>query len=130
MRKIIRLTESDLTRLVRRIIKEEAEERVIIKIKTNSYDINYVGQLGRKPNRDLYYFKPEEGGFEIISHGSIDDRIARIEKQRFDSLVGKYLEVDYEGGGAIQLGSRGGNYGSMFISGLIHGETDVIIEKI
>jgi len=129
MRKIIRLTESDLTRLVRRIIKEEAEERVIIKIKTNSYDINYVGQLGRKPNRDLYYFKPEEGGFEIISHGSIDDRIARLEKQRFDSLVGKYLEIDYEGFGAIQLGSRG-NRGNMFIAGLIDGETGVIIEKI
>jgi|688.fasta_scaffold472684_2 hypothetical protein len=128
MSRIVRLTERDLTRLVRRIIKEEAEERVIIKIKTNSYDINYVGQLGRKPNRDLYYFKPEEGGFEIISYGAIDDRSARLEKQRFDSLVGKYLEVDYEGG-AIQLGSRG-NRGNMFIAGLIRGETGVIIEKI
>jgi hypothetical protein len=43
-------------------------------------------------------------------------------------LVGKYLEVDYEGG-AIQLGSRG-NRGNMFIAGLIRGETGVIIEKI
>jgi hypothetical protein len=118
------------SKLLRRIIKEEAEERVIIKISFRWGDINYVGQLGRKPNRDLYYFKPEEGGFEIKFDGAIDYRIADIEKQNFNRLVGKYLEVDYEGVGGIQLGSRGGNYGSMFISGLIHGETDVIIEKI
>ena len=128
MGRIIRLTERDLTRLVKRIIKEEAEERVRITISFGWGDIVYIGQLGRKPNRDLYYFKPEEGGFEIISDGNIDDRIARIEKQRFDSLVGKYLDVDYEGG-SIQLG-REGNSGSMFIAGLLNGESNVIIEKI
>ena len=128
MARIIRLTERDLTRLVKRIIKEEAEERVRITISFNWGDLVYIGQLGRKPNRDLYYFKPEEGGFEIISDGNIDDRIARIEKQRFDSLVGKYLDVDYEGG-SIQLGGEG-NSGGMFIAGLLNGETDVIIEKI
>jgi hypothetical protein len=129
MGRIIRLTERDLTRLVKRIIKEEAEEKVSITITFGWGDIVYIGQLGRKPNRDLYYFKPEEGGFEIISDGNIDDRIARIEKQRFDSLVGKYLDVDYEGGGSIQLGG-GGNSGSMFIAGLLDGESNVIIEKI
>ena len=129
MARIIRLTERDLTRLVKRIIKEEAEERVRITISFNWGDLVYIGQLGRKPNRDLYYFKPEEGGFEIISDVNIDDRIARIEKQRFDSLVGKYLDVDYEGGGSIQLGG-GGNSGSMFIAGLLDGESNVIIEKI
>ena len=128
MGRIIRLTERDLTRLVKRIIKEEAEERVRITVSFNWGDLVYIGQLGRKPNRDLYYFKPEEGGFEIISDGNIDDRIARIEKQRFDSLVGKYLDVDYEGG-SIQLGGEG-NSGGMFIAGLLNGETDVIIEKI
>ena len=128
MKRIVRLTESDLTRLVKRIIKEEAEEKVRITISFRWGDIVYIGQLGRKPNRDLYYFKPEEGGFEIISDGNIDDRIARIEKQRFDSLVGKYLEIDYEGG-SIQLG-REGNRGSMFIAGLLRGESNVIIEKI
>ena len=129
MARIIRLTERDLTRLVKRIIKEEAEEKVRITFSVRWGDIVYIGQLGRKPNRDLYYFKPEEGGFEIISDGNIDDRIARIEKQRFDSLVGKYLDVDYEGGGSIQLG-REGNSGSMFIAGLLDGESNVIIEKI
>ena len=128
MRKVVRLTESDLTRLVKRIIKEEAEEKVRITISFRWGDIVYIGQLGRKPNRDLYYFKPEEDGFEIIFDGNIDDRIARIEKQRFDSLVGKYLDVDYEGG-SIQLG-REGNSGSMFIAGLLNGESNVIIEKI
>ena len=128
MARIIRLTERDLTRLVKRIIKEEAEEKVRITFSVRWGDIVYIGQLGRKPNRDLYYFKPEEGGFEIISDGNIDDRIARIEKQRFDSLVGKYLDVDYEGG-SIQLG-REGNSGSMFIAGLLDGESNVIIEKI
>ena len=128
MARIIRLTERDLTRLVKRIIKEEAEEKVRITFSVGWGDIVYIGQLGRKPNRDLYYFKPEEGGFEIISDGNIDDRIARIEKQRFDSLVGKYLDVDYEGG-SIQLGG-GGQSGGMFIAGLLNGETDVIIEKI
>ena len=128
MGRIIRLTERDLTRLVKRIIKEEAEERVRITISFGWGDIVYIGQLGRKPNRDLYYFKPEEDGFEIIFDGNIDDRIARIEKQRFDSLVGKYLDVDYEGG-SIQLG-REGNSGSMFIAGLLDGESNVIIEKI
>ena len=128
MARIIRLTERDLTRLVKRIIKEEAEEKVRITFSVRWGDIVYIGQLGRKPNRDLYYFKPEEGGFEIISDGNIDDRIARIEKQRFDSLVGKYLDVDYEGG-SIQLGGEG-NSGGMFIAGLLNGETDVIIEKI
>ena len=129
MKRIVRLTERDLTRLVKRIIKEEAEEKVRITFSVGWGDIVYIGQLGRKPNRDLYYFKPEEGGFEIISDGNIDDRIARIEKQRFDSLVGKYLDVDYEGGGSIQLG-REGNSGSMFIAGLLDGESNVIIEKI
>ena len=128
MSRIIRLTERDLTRLVKRIIKEEAEEKVRITISFRWGDIVYIGQLGRKPNRDLYYFKPEEDGFEIIFDGNIDDRIARIEKQRFDSLVGKYLNVDYEGG-SIQLG-REGNSGSMFIAGLLNGESNVIIEKI
>jgi len=128
MKRIVRLTERDLTRLVKRIIKEEAEEKVRITISFRWGDIVYIGQLGRKPNRDLYYFKPEEDGFEMIFDGNIDDRIARIEKQRFDSLVGKYLDVDYEGG-SIQLG-REGNSGSMFIAGLLNGETDVIIEKI
>ena len=128
MSRIIRLTERDLTRLVKRIIKEEAEEKVRITISFRWGDIVYIGQLGRKPNRDLYYFKPEEDGFEIIFDGNIDDRIARIEKQRFDSLVGKYLDVDYEGG-SIQLG-REGNSGSMFIAGLLNGESNVIIEKI
>ena len=128
MKGIVRLTERDLTRLVKRIIKEEAEEKVRITISFRWGDIVYIGQLGRKPNRDLYYFKPEEDGFEMIFDGNIDDRIARIEKQRFDSLVGKYLDVDYEGG-SIQLG-REGNSGSMFIAGLLNGETDVIIEKI
>ena len=128
MKRIVRLTESDLTRLVKRIIKEEAEEKVRITISFRWGDIVYIGQLGRKPNRDLYYFKPEEDGFEIIFDGNIDDRIARIEKQRFDSLVGKYLDVDYEGG-SIQLG-REGNSGSMFIAGLLNGESNVIIEKI
>ena len=128
MKKVIRLTERDLTRLVKRIIKEEAEERVRITVSFNWGDLVYIGQLGRKPNRDLYYFKPEEDGFEIIFDGNIDDRIARIEKQRFDSLVGKYLDVDYEGG-SIQLG-REGNSGSMFIAGLLNGESNVIIEKI
>ena len=128
MKRIVRLTESDLTRLVKRIIKEEAEEKVRITISFRWGDIVYIGQLGRKPNRDLYYFKPEEDGFEIIFDGNIDDRIARIEKQRFDSLVGKYLDVDYEGG-SIQLG-REGNSGNMFIAGLLSGESNVIIEKI
>ena len=128
MSRIIRLTERDLTRLVKRIIKEEAEEKVRITISFRWGDIVYIGQLGRKPNRDLYYFKPEEDGFEIIFDVNIDDRIARIEKQRFDSLVGKYLDVDYEGG-SIQLG-REGNSGSMFIAGLLDGESNVIIEKI
>ena len=128
MKKVIRLTERDLTRLVKRIIKEEAEERVRITVSFNWGDLVYIGQLGRKPNRDLYYFKPEEDGFEIIFDGNIDDRIARIEKQRFDSLVGKNLDVDYEGG-SIQLG-REGNSGSMFIAGLLNGESNVIIEKI
>jgi hypothetical protein len=128
MKKVIRLTESDLTRLVKRIIKEEAEERVRITVSFRWGDLVYIGQLGRKPNRDLYYFKPEEDGFEIIFDGNIDDRIARIEKQRFDSLVGKYLDVDYEGG-SIQLG-REGNSGGMFIAGLLNGESNVIIEKI
>jgi hypothetical protein len=128
MKKVIRLTESDLTRLVKRIIKEEAEERVRITVSFRWGDLIYIGQLGRKPNRDLYYFKPEEDGFEIIFDGNIDDRIARIEKQRFDSLVGKYLDVDYEGG-SIQLG-REGNSGGMFIAGLLNGESNVIIEKI
>ena len=128
MGRIIRLTERDLTRLVKRIIKEEAEERVRITVSFNWGDLVYIGQLGRKPNRDLYYFKPEEDGFEIIFDGNIDDRIARIEKQRFDSLVGKYLDVDYEGG-SIQLG-REGNSGGMFIAGLLNGESNVIIEKI
>jgi hypothetical protein len=128
MKKVIRLTERDLTRLVKRIIKEEAEERVRITVSFRWGDIVYIGQLGRKPNRDLYYFKPEEDGFEIIFDGNIDDRIARIEKQRFDSLVGKYLDVDYEGG-SIQLG-REGNSGGMFIAGLLNGESNVIIEKI
>ena len=128
MKRIIRLTERDLTRLVKRIIKEEAEERVRITISFGWGDMVYIGQLGRKPNRDLYYFKPEEGGFEIIYDGAIDHRIAGLEKQRFDSLVGKYLEIDYEGG-SIQLG-REGNSGSMFIAGLLRGESNVIIEKI
>ena len=128
MTRIVRLTERDLTRIVKRIIKEEAEEKVSITISFGWGDIVYIGQLGRKPNRDLYYFKPEEDGFEMIFDGTIDDRIARIEKQRFDSLVGKYLDVDYEGG-SIQLG-REGNSGSMFIAGLLNGESNVIIEKI
>ena len=128
MTRIVRLTERDLTRIVKRIIKEEAEEKVSITISFGWGDIVYIGQLGRKPNRDLYYFKPEEDGFEMIFDGTIDDRIARIEKQRFDSLVGKYLDVDYEGG-SIQLGGEG-NSGGMFIAGLLNGETDVIIEKI
>ena len=128
MGRIIRLTERDLTRLVKRIIKEEAEERVRITVSFRWGDLVYIGQLGRKPNRDLYYFKPEEDGFEMIFDGAIDHRISGFEKQRFDSLVGKYLEIDYEGG-SIQLG-REGNRGSMFIAGLLRGESNVIIEKI
>jgi hypothetical protein len=127
MKKIIRLTESDLIRLVKRVIKEEAEERVKISINTSHGVIVYIGELGRKPNEDLYYFKPEEGGFEFISDGDMKPNW-KLE-QRFNSMVGKHLPVDYEYGNHIKLGGIR-NPGSMYITGLIHGEQNVRIEKI
>ena len=57
-------------------------------------------------------------------------RIIKLTERDLTRLViGKYLEIDYEGGGSIQFG-REGNSGSMFIAGLLRGESNVIIEKI
>ena len=112
MKKVIRLTELDLTRIVKRILKEEAEEKVEVTYSTSHGDITYIGQLGRNPNEDLYYLKPNWG----------------LEKE-FNRLVGKELTVDYEYGPSIKLGGQI-NHGKMFIKGLLNGEENVKIKKI
>lgn len=127
MKKVIRLTELDLTRIVKRILKEEAEEKVEVTYSTSHGDITYIGQLGRNPNEDLYYFKPEEGGFEFMSNSSMKPNWG-LEKE-FNRLVGKELTVDYEYGPSIKLGGQI-NHGKMFIKGLLNGEENVKIKKI
>jgi len=127
MKKVIRITESDLERIVKRILKEEAEEKVEITYSTSHGDITYTGQMGRNPNEDLYYFKPEEGGFKFMSNSSMKPNWS-LEKE-FNRLVGKKLPIDYEYGPSIKSGGQI-NPGKMFIRGLLNGEENVKIKKI
>ena len=51
MRKIVRLTESDLTRLVRRVIKENDEERYVIDFETGDMVGTYKSDVGFVVNK-------------------------------------------------------------------------------
>lgn len=112
------------------LLKEEAEEKVKI-TSPNSYgDITYIGQLGREGD-GLYYFKPEEGGFEFIPKGSGQlPSWVRGTEETFNNLIGKKIPIDYQGGGeAISIDGKP-NMGNMFIGPLIDGDNNVRIQKI
>jgi hypothetical protein len=114
------------------LLKEEAEERVKITTSTSHGDLVFIGQLGRDPRYDLYHFKPEEGGFEFIPNGSSYGLPGWVNstKEKFNNLIGRHLEIDYElGGPSISLDGEP-NPGVMYIPGLLSGEEDVRIKKI
>ena len=121
MKKIIRLTESDLTRLVRRVINEfdyephkdkniEIIDRFIITINPGSDDvIEMEGVLARHINSDNLIFKPlskvrifsSSDSRELIKDEEISigqaDRNGQNSAEFFNGLIGRWLHIVSEG---------------------------------
>ena len=120
------------------LLKEEAEQKVKI-TSPNSYgNFVFIGNVGRIPDSEvsmehelLFYFKPEEGGFEFVPKGSGQlPSWVRGAEETFNNLIGKKIPIDYQGGGqGIKIGGEP-NKGNMSIGPLISGDNNVRIQKI
>jgi hypothetical protein len=140
MKRIIKLTESDLARIVRRVIREKFDygnsgnsDLQMIKITHPIFGgyATYYGHLYQ--NRDgLSFFIPLKDGFEFeSSRDKGGDRYPRkvVEKLEmdFNRLVGKKLAIDGDYGGSLEFGEE---LPDVYIAGLLHGDEGVVMNLV
>ena len=138
MKRIVRLTESDLTRIVRRVISEKFNygnsgnsDLQMIKIIQPIYNgyATYFGHLYQ--NKDgVSFFIPLKDGFEYKPKSkNQEDRsweVERLEKD-FNKLVGKKLMINSDYGNSIKFEEE---LPQIYIDGLMNGDEGVIIKQI
>jgi hypothetical protein len=74
MKKIIKLTESDLTRIVKQVIKESAPERNVVDSKTGELIGTHKHGVGFKPNKLGREKGHEDHPTSIPNYTKFDDR--------------------------------------------------------
>lgn len=141
MKKKIRLTESELTRLIKRLVNEVSQkdfdemgeqEGEMIRI---SFPLEHcvVRMEGFMVKGDMgYSFMPMENGFSYGDCGGPKSMLRHIPKLErvFNNLIGKKLAIDSGrkyGGGAIRFGRKNDD---VWIPHLLMGDESVLFEKI
>jgi hypothetical protein len=112
MKKVIRLTEDDLTRLVKRVIKEQpilgqrtsgdivsARTNLVTKLKNKGYRLTKPGETGKESTA----FKPKRGDLMIGGYDGkplvFSNGLKIISFERDGSTIGVYQKIEALGRG-------------------------------
>jgi hypothetical protein len=107
MKRIIRLTESDLTRIVRRVIRENKNPGDVLDCVATAADLNYNDLFNLAPCANLLTGTPTKEGIESCLEGAKGVIDAKTKKMTFFEKAQYVANLALKSAGCLGAGTGG-----------------------